>query len=49
MALPPASGPAMPRASWKSSSLPMRMSESPAISRNAAESSASRPAQKLAR
>ena len=47
--VPPASGPSMPRQSWKSSSLPMRMSHSSAISMNASRSSASRPFQNVAR
>ena len=46
---PPAGGPWMPRQSWKSSSLPTRMSDAAAISVKARRSSASRPFQKEAR
>ena len=49
MSFPPASGPLIPRQSWKSSSLPMRMSASEHISENMAPSSSSRPFQKEAR
>ena len=47
--LPPASGPFMPRQSWKSSSFPTRMSATDAIWWNALASSASRPFQNVAR
>ena len=47
--LPSVSGPGIRSASWKSSSLPTRISDTEAISRKALESSSSRPFQKVAR
>ena len=47
--LPPASGPFIPKQSWKSSSLPIKMSDTEAISVNISRNSLSRPFQNDAR